>query len=178
MSGSENICSHMISNLSAVIRYSLSDPLEDVTVKEEINYLKKYLDIMKLRYPNKFNIEFRIDPTCENDSLKKMILQPLVENSIYHGIKEKEGVGKIGIGARCLKDTVAFFIYDNGIGINTEILEQLNRQMNSADEIIQQHMGLANTNLRLKLAYGNEARLHIKSKKGAFTFIYFFIKRS
>lgn len=178
MTGSENVCSTMVSNLSSVIRYSLSDPLENVSVREEIDYLKKYLEIMKLRYPNKFNVEFRVEPRCENYPLKKMILQPLVENSIYHGIKEKEGVGKICIGVRSFKNSIAVFIFDNGAGIQPATLKQLQNQIVSADEIIQQHMGLANTNLRLKLAYGDDSRLHIKSEEGVYTFIYFFIKYS
>lgn len=178
MGQGENPCSTMVSNLSSVIRYSLSDPMEDVTVEEEVHYLEQYLAIMKVRYVNKFNVEFRIDPNGAKDPLKKMLLQPLVENAIYHGIKEKEGIGKICVGSRCFEHATAYFIYDDGIGMHPARVQELNEQMKSRDEIVQQHMGLSNANLRLKLAYGEKARIHIKSKEGVYTLIYFFVERS
>lgn len=175
MSGSENNCSAMISNLSLIIRYSLSDPLEDVTVREEIDYLEKYISIMKVRYPDKFNVVFSIDPACESCHLKKMLLQPLVENAIYHGIGEKEQTGNIRIGIRSSKNGLICFVLDNGVGMNKDTLSRLEKQLNSSDDIVKTHLGLANTNLRLKLAYGNTARLHIKTKENTFTLIYFFV---
>ena len=178
MTGCENPCSTMVSNLSSVIRYSLSDPMEDVTVNEEVHYLEQYLAIMKVRYVNKFEVEFRIDPNGSKEPLKKMLLQPLVENSIYHGIKEKEGVGKICIGSRCFEHATVYFIYDDGIGMSREKVRELNEQMQSRDELVQQHMGLANANLRLRLAYGDKARIHIKSKEGVYTLIYFFVEHA
>lgn len=175
MTGGENPCSTMISNLSSVIRYSLSDPMEEVTVREEVHYLDQYLAIMQLRYKDKFDTEFRMDPHSLERPLKKMILQPLVENAIYHGIKEKQGTGKICIGSHCFENATVYFIYDNGVGINRERVSELNRQMESGEDIVQQHMGLLNADLRLRLAYGEKSRIHLKSKEGVYTLIYFFI---
>lgn len=175
LTGSENPCSLMVSNLSFVMRYSLSDPQENVKIEEEINYLKKYLDIMKIRYPDKFDVEYRIDPYCDIYPIKKMILQPLVENSIYHGIKEKEGKGRICVGAKSLCHSVVFYIYDNGSGIADNELAHIRENLTSDPEHADRHIGLINTNMRLKLAYGSGAELKLKSVKGKYTLIYFFI---
>lgn len=175
LTGSENPCSSMVSNLSFVMRYSLSDPQENVKIEEELNYLKKYLEIMKIRYPDKFNLEYRIDPYCDIYPIKKMILQPLVENSIYHGIKEKNGTGKICIGVKSLRRSVVFYIYDDGIGIAADKLTQIKESLTSDPEHADRHIGLINTNMRLKLAYGNGTELKLKSIEGKYTLIYFFI---
>lgn len=73
LTGSENRCSQMISYLSAIMRYSLSDPQADVKIQNEIDYLKKYLEIMKLRYVNKFEAEFHVAPDCSIYPVKKML---------------------------------------------------------------------------------------------------------
>lgn len=172
MTSSENSCSVMVSDLSSVIRYSLSSPQEDVKIGEEIDYLKTYLEIMKIRYPDKFTAEFRIDPACVIYPIKKMIFQPLVENSIYHGIKEKSGGGTVCIGARFLKNSIMIYVWDNGTGIPPSKLESLQKQL-SSEEIPLDHVGLISTNLRLKFAYGKDSILHIKSIEGRFTIIYF-----
>lgn len=175
LTGAENSCSSMVSNLSFVMRYSLSDPQENVKIEEEINYLKKYLEIMRIRYPDKFEVEYRIDPYCDIYPLKKMILQPLVENSIYHGIKEKEGRGRICIGTRILRHSTAFYIYDDGIGIAPDELALIKEKLASDHEHADRHIGLINTNMRLKLAYGDSAGLRVKSVAGKYTLVYFFI---
>jgi two-component system sensor histidine kinase YesM len=173
MTSSENPCSVMVSNLSTIIRYSLSSPKENVKISEEINYLKKYMDIMKIRYSNKFVVQFRIDPACIIYPIKKMILQPLVENSIYHGIKEKSGQGIICIGACLLKKSILMYVWDNGKGISSSKLSSLQKQLLSDEEIPLDHVGLISTNLRLKFAYGKDSILHIKSIKDKFTIICF-----
>ena len=175
LTGSENSCSLMVSNLSFVMRYSLSDPQENVKIEEELNYLKKYLEIMKIRYPDKFDVEYRIDSYSAIYPIKKMILQPLVENSIYHGIKEKEGRGRICIGLKRLRHSLALYIYDNGMGISPDGLARLKKRLVSENEDADHHIGLVNTDMRLKLAYGERSALRIKSKEGEYTLVYFFL---
>lgn len=175
LTSSENPCSTMVSSLSSVMRYSLSDPQEQVKITEEIGYLKTYLDIMKTRYADKFEIRYRIDDSCTIYPIKKMILQPIVENAIYHGIKEKEGKGLIYTGVRRLKKSILFYIWDDGVGIAPETLLELQKQLSMNSVISSSHIGLTNTNLRLTLAYGAESGLHIKSIKGKYTLVYFMI---
>ncbi|MEY8353239.1 histidine kinase [Lachnospiraceae bacterium 54-53] len=173
LTSSENSCSRMVSSLSSVMRYSLSDPQENVKIREEIGYLKTYLDIMKTRYADKFEIRYRINNSCTIYPIKKMILQPIVENAIYHGIKEKEGKGLIYTGVLRLRKSILFYILDNGVGIPPEKLLELKEQLSENSVISSSHIGLTNTNLRLTLAYGETAGLRIKSEPGNYTLVYF-----
>jgi len=173
--GSENRCSQMISYLSAIMRYSLSDPQENVKVQNEIDYLKKYLEIMKLRYVNKFDARFHIAPECSIYPVKKMLLQPLVENAIYHGIKEKKEKGIICISVHRKKDRIYFNIYDTGNGIPGQKLDAIRRDLEQMNRASNQNIGLVNTNSRLVLSYGPDSGLHIKSRSKDFTVIWFSI---
>lgn len=175
LTGSENRCSQMISNLSSIMRYSLSDPQEDVKIQDEINYLKKYLEIMKLRYVDRFFAEFCIAPDCAIYPVRKMILQPLVENAIYHGIKEKKGKGLIRITVHRKKDRIYFTIYDTGSGISQEKLSSIEESLKETNRTVNQHIGLVNTNSRLVLSYGEASALHLASRFGEFTVIWFSI---
>lgn len=175
LTGSENRCSQMISYLSAIMRYSLSDPQENVKVQNEIDYLKKYLEIMKLRYVNKFDARFHIAPECSIYPVKKMLLQPLVENAIYHGIKEKKEKGIICISVHRKKDRIYFNIYDTGNGIPGQKLDAIRRDLEQMNRASNQNIGLVNTNSRLVLSYGPDSGLHIKSRSKDFTVIWFSI---
>lgn len=175
LTGSENRCSQMISYLSAIMRYSLSDPQDNVKIQEEINYLKKYLEIMKLRYTGRFDVKFSLAPDCSIYPVKKMILQPLVENAIYHGIKEKKEKGLIRISIHRKKDRIYFTIYDTGKGIPADQLAAIRTSLGETSRTSNQHIGLANTNSRLVLSYGEDSVLHINSRCGRFTVIWFSI---
>ena len=175
LTGSENRCSQMISYLSAIMRYSLSDPQDNVKIQEEINYLKKYLEIMKLRYTDRFDVKFSLAPDCSIYPVKKMILQPLVENAIYHGIKEKKEKGLISISIHRKKDRIYFTIYDTGRGIPADQLASIRAGLKETSRNSNQHIGLANTNSRLVLSYGEGSVLHMNSRCGKFTVIWFSI---
>ena len=173
LTGGENLCSRMISSLSSMMRYSLSDPQEDVTVEDEIGYLEKYVSIMKLRHPGLFEANFHVEPGCGCAPVKKMLLQPLVENSIYHGLREKAEGGKICVWVHEKKGRIYFNIKDTGMGMSAETLEQLKERLKTEENKISQHIGLSNTNARLILSYGPDSRLKINSREGHFTVIWF-----
>lgn len=175
LTGSENRCSEMISHLSAIMRYSLSDPQENVKIQDEINYLTKYLEIMKLRYADKFDVEFDVEPECSIYPVKKMLLQPLVENAIYHGVKEKKGKGLIRISIHRKKDRIYFNIYDTGNGIGPKKLASIRQDLKEVNQTANEHIGLVNTNSRLILSYGMGSGLNVNSRPFAFTVIWFSI---
>ena len=175
LTGSENRCSQMISYLSAIMRYSLSDPQENVKVQNEIDYLKKYLEIMKLRYVDKFDAKFQVAQDCSIYPVKKMLLQPLVENAIYHGIKEKKGKGVIRVSVHRKKDRIYFSIYDTGNGIPDQKLAAIKQDLAQTTSASNQNIGLVNTNSRLVLSYGPDSGLHINSRCKDFTVIWFSI---
>lgn len=175
LTGSENECSEMISNLSAIMRYTLSDPQENVKIQDEINYLEKYLQIMKLRYRGQFDTVFLIDPDCSIYPLKKMLLQPLVENAIYHGIRGKKEKGMIRISVHRKKGRIYFSIYDTGNGISPEGLASLKKDLKEVKWSENQHIGMGNTNSRLILTYGQDSGLHLESQEKKFMVVWFSI---
>lgn len=174
LTGSENQCSQMISYLSSIMRYSLGDPGENVKILNEIDYLKKYLKIMELRHPGKFRVRFSVQPDCLIFPIKKMLLQPLVENAFYHGIKEKPGTGLIRISIHRKRDRIYVTVYDTGAGMTPARLASLrDRLSDSSFRDSGEHIGMANTNLRLTLSYGPKACLHVNSQAGLFTAVWF-----
>lgn len=175
MTGSENDCSRMIHLLSSLMRYSLSSPDEATTLQEEFQYIETYVEIMKTRFPDKYSVDYRLEEDCAALPTKRMLLQPLVENAIYHGIQSKPGKGFIYIGARRLRRHIAVYVYDNGIGIAPEQISQIIRNLNQESPCSSDSVGLRNTNLRLTLAYGKEASIRMRSIKGKSTFVYFFL---
>lgn len=175
LTGSENRCSQMISHLSAIMRYCLGTPQENVTVQNEIDYLKKYLEIMKLRYVDKFDAEFLVSSDCLAFHVKKMLLQPLAENAIYHGIKEKKGKGLIRISVHRKKNRIYFNIYDTGNGIPPQRFAAMKRDLSQSSSSSGRNIGLVNTNSRLILSYGIDSELHMNSRQGKFTVFWFSI---
>lgn len=102
-----------------------------------------------------------------------MLLQPLVENSIYHGLREKAEGRKICVWVHEKNGRIYFNIKDTGMGMSVEALEQLKERLKTEENKISQHIGLSNTNARLILSYGPGSRLNINSREGYFTVIWF-----
>ena len=158
-----------------MMRYSLGDPQEDVLVEDELEYLEKYISIMKLRYPDLFEYSTYADPGCSRASIKKMLLQPLIENSIYHGLRGNRSSGRIQVYVHQKHSRLYFTIYDTGKGMTENELEVLKKRLKNQEHSISQHIGLSNTNARLILAYGSDSRIQITSKEGNFTVVWFSI---
>ncbi len=178
----ENECSSMIQSLSDVMRYSLSNPQEDALLNEEIVFIKKYISLMKKRFPNVFEEEITIADECADLPIKKMLLQPLVENAINHGLRAKEEMGHLLIKAERRDGGVFITVFDDGIGIPEIILNELKEKLiqvtdspESQTNLSDQHIGLVNTHLRLVLAYGKSAGLSVESKVNEYTKFTFFI---
>lgn len=174
--GSTNVTTKMIENLSDILKYSLHSPRKKVTIKEEIKHTKSYLEIQKIRFKDSFNIKWEYDSGLIDNLIIKLILQPLVENAIHYGISEKNDNGeiKIKITESKVKDKIKISIIDNGVGFNKQ------RLMEVKDALLEgktggDNIGLRNTNKRLILMYGEESRLHIRSKKDFGTVVYFYI---
>ena len=98
-----------------------------------------------------------------------------MENSIYHGIKEKEGKGIIYVGVKKLRKSILLYILDYGVGIPADKLTDIQEQLKNTSVVSSEHIGLTNTNLRLTLAYGEKAVLRLKSVYGNYTLVYFTI---
>ncbi len=145
-----------VSALSQLFRIGISRGREIIPLKEELTHVKSYLYIQKIRYEDKLNYSIECDSSLESYMVQKLIMQPIVENAIYHGIKQIEENGNIEIKIHA-EDVLYITVTDNGIGMSeskciefNELLQQSNRKNNMDG------YGLFNVNDRIKLSYGNE----------------------
>jgi len=170
MTQGTNPCSNMISDLSELMEYALSKPEEQVELKDEINYLTHYLNIQKVRYADKLNVVWDIDENAIIYLVPKMILQPLVENAIYHGIKEKPSKSTLKIKVYYRYTHLSIQIIDSGIGMKKEKRDNLQEQLTKITEP-DSHIGLLNTNKRLAFTFENAYSIKLWSKEGMGTSI-------
>jgi two-component system sensor histidine kinase YesM len=156
----------LIDSLGKFFRTSLSHGREVVLIREEIDHIRSYLMIQQFRFSYKFDYLFEIDDEIYSFKTVKLILQPLVENSIYHGIRNLNKKGLIVINGYLKDDQVIFEISDNGEGIDEEKTEQLNRIMAGEEEVEDKNLyfGIRNVNERIKLNFGGEYGLKFQSK--------------
>ncbi len=144
----------LVSDFASFFRYTLKHK-EKVSIKDEISFVKKYLNLQMARYTDKLTYTIDIDEICNTQMIPPLIIQPLVENSIKHGIEEIEGLGHITILCTKANKRVIINVIDNGKGIDDNINEILSNPLNST------HIGLRNIQDRLQLFYKNKANLKI-----------------
>ena len=164
--GQQSKANFMIEWLSDLLRFALGSPDSKVTLQQEIDNCMKYIQIQQERYDNTFNVDWRIPPSLISLEVPRLILQPMIENSIVHGLKYKKN-GKIRIQV-IRKDTyVVFMIVDNGCGMAPDKLRKLKEELETMhSECISEHIGLQNCNDRLVLAYSGESGVHVWSWEG------------
>lgn len=173
--GTSGTVNTMIQNLSDILKYSLIDPLEAVTLGNEIEYLKKYADIQHQRLGENFIIYYEIDDRLLNLYVLRLMLQPLVENSISHGVAALNSTGFIKVRVYQRNNLVYFVVVDNGIGMSKEEIEVLRLRIKDENS---RNIGLPNINRRLVLKYGPDSAVRVLSKKGMGTVITFCIPLS
>ncbi|MBU5485861.1 sensor histidine kinase [Clostridium sp. MSJ-11] len=152
----------MINSLSGFFRISLSDGKEFITITDEAEHVKSYLEIQKMRYKDKISYHIDVDDSVEQYLIPKLIIQPLVENSIYHGLKLRKQNGTIYINISTEEGYLIIQVIDNGLGMDSEQLTILRK--NLAQSIESDHYGLYNINERLKLAFGEKYSIIIESE--------------
>ena len=151
----------MVVALSQFFRISISRGRELITVSDEIEHIKSYLIIQKIRYKNKFKFSIEAQPEALGYKTLKLILQPIVENAIYHGVEQLYDEGIIKINVSIDGDTILFQVTDNGYGIKPDILKDiLNKKANEKDS---GGVGLKNVNERIKLFFGEQYGIEIDS---------------
>lgn len=171
LTGRPNKANEMIESLSDILRYSLSNHGKDVTIEEEINNTRNYIDIQKQCYKDRFDVTWKYADNILNYRIIKMLLQPLIENSIHHGILKKKAKGKIKIKIAKVGNFIRIAVIDNGLGIQSDKLKELQKGL-ERDDGQSNHIGLMNTNKRLRLTYGDQCKIYIKSKYGIGTVEY------
>ena len=164
MLNGENEVSDMICDLGEFYKYLLEISDFEVSVRDEIEYTKRYAKLLKYRYKNKFSIEWNINNEIYDYKIIKLSLQPIIENAVYHGIKPMETNGIIKVDAFSSENTIVIEISDNGVGIAEEKLDVLKKEFNSEYNISNEHIGIANVNQRIKMAFGEKYGLEISSR--------------
>ena len=149
-----------VSALTRLFRISLSRGKEIIPLSEEAEHVRSYLFIQKVRYEDKLNYEIDIPDSLGDKKVHKLILQPLVENAIYHGIKQKRGPGHIRVAARLEEEKLVFTVSDDGAGMSAQQCDQLNRELSEGEAAPHSGYGVFNVNNRIRLSYGKGYGLH------------------
>lgn len=161
----------LIKILKDTLRVTLGDNFE--TVSHEVDMGETYIVIQKYRYSDQFEVEWDIDPETKDILIPRNMIQPLVENAIFHGLmggkkgNELFAGDYIYINIRKYNDALEILVYDNGVGITAERLEELKAGVQQDKD--DSHVTLANIKYRLHYLYGEDAVLDIRSKLGAGT---------
>lgn len=163
----------VVESLSQLFRIGLSKGNDIIPLENEIEHIYSYLKIQKARYKDKLNYSISIDPNLTNISVIKLVLQPIVENAIYHGIKERRGPGHIAIMGEEREGNLVLYVHDDGVGIPKERLVKLNESLSvnfdSLEETEKMKVigyGVMNVQARIKLTYGETYGLYIESVEG------------
>ena len=157
----------MTSALARLLRQSISNDQEEVELEKEIEYVKNYLTIQKMRYKDKLEFFIYVDPRVAHVPVIKLVLQPLVENAIYHGNKYKETKGNLKIYAKPVDGRVEIVVADDGIGMDEDVMEHIFDEHRKEQK--RNGVGVPNVQKRLQLQYGSEYGIRYESVKGAGT---------
>lgn len=152
-------------NLSKLLRYSIQNTVDTVRFKEEFDFVKRYIEIMKVRFGERLEFNDNISEDVKEVSVPKMIIQPIVENAVKYGFGENVEVLRIEISAYIEDEKLYIIVKDDGVGIDKDLLKDLvfnlNEKYNSSD-----HIGLYNVHKRIELLYGIDYGLEINSEAG------------
>lgn len=171
----------MVGSLSDFLRFSLNNGQEYCTIQQEIMHVRHYVNIQTIRYPEKFEFKDHVEEDLYQHTMLKLLLQPLVENSMLHGILSRDGIGTITIRGHREPEGIRFVVEDDGIGMTAERLKWLQEQLvenplqYEKGQAPRGSYGLRNVHKRLLLHYGKDAGLRVESTEGAGTRVMFTI---
>jgi two-component system LytT family sensor kinase len=148
----------MIARLSELLRHTLeSTGVQEVPLQEELEFLRGYLDIQRIRFQGRLDVVEQVDPDVLDAQVPNLILQPLVENAIKHGVSAIEGVGQLEIRAWRDDEFLHLSVYDNGPGLGAS---------GDGEGTVAEGVGLRNTRARLESLYGSRHSLVLESRDG------------
>jgi two-component system sensor histidine kinase YesM len=159
----------IVTELGKLLRSTISSNKEIITVEESIKTIESYINIQKIRYRNRLQVSINISPDIYDYHVPKLLLQPIVENAIIHGLENKVGKGNLVINGYQEADELIFEIIDDGIGIEANKLALINAKKDLASTT--DSIGLQNVNRRIQLYYGASYGLHIKSQAQSGTIV-------
>ncbi len=169
--GNQDQVVSMVDSLSDFFRFSLSKGREIVSVRDELQHVKSYLEIQQIRYRDILAYEINVAKDIYNYSIPKITIQPIVENALYHGIKNRKGGGRVSITGAENKNDFVIQIKDDGLGMDKDRLEEVRRGLIKDGPTKGEVYGLYNVNQRIRLNFGEEYGLSIDSEFGKGTTI-------
>ncbi|WP_438348590.1 cache domain-containing sensor histidine kinase [Paenibacillus sp. FA6] len=157
----------IVGALTTLFRISLNKGKEIIKLEEEVEHIESYLFIQMARYEDKLSYEINVPKELLQSNVLKIILQPLIENAIYHGIKTKLGTGHICVGASQEDHKLVLYVEDDGMGIPPKRLAEINHYLHMEQHDGQERgYGLFNVNERIKLSHGSSYGLKVTSVQG------------
>ncbi|MCF2702563.1 sensor histidine kinase [Enterocloster clostridioformis] len=153
----------MLVSLSRMLRYSIQNGKDVVTVKEEMDFISRYLQVMLYRYGDRLRYSIDLEEGSRGASIPRMTLQPIVVNSIKYGFGEDRDCLEIRISTRIQKGVLSVIIADDGVGIRPELLEELKANLDQGQNQTD-HIGIYNVHKRIRLVYGSRYGVGIDSK--------------
>lgn len=164
LTGGNNEVSRAVSNLAKFFRTNVGKGNYIISVREEVERTRYYLNILTMRYGDMFRVEWDISEDIMDYRIIKICLQPIIENAVYHGLKPKGHDGILKITGYGGDDNIEFIVEDNGVGMNGEKLDTLNARLKEADYMGESHIGLYNINKRIKIIFGEEYGIRVESE--------------
>lgn len=159
--------------VSDIFRYSIKSGSELVPLSEEIENIKNYMTIQRIRFENRIEAVFQVDDELLNYRVIKFSLQPIVENAIYHGLEPKVGKGMMIVSVQKETDHLIIKVFDNGVGIQEEKVHALSLALNGDYEMAANEkntgIGITNVNDRIRLRFGSTYGVKLQSKLGSGT---------
>lgn len=174
VSGENEKVSRMATLLGHILAYSVYEPYENVTLKTELSYLKNYVELQNIRYDNRIFCTIDYDEETAETPIPKLTLQPLVENAIEHGMRDRKTL-MISVSADLESDMVCIIINDNGRGMDEEELKDICSRMETGEACSQKSsIGVINVNERIQRMYGKEygIRIHSRCNSGTSVIVY------
>ncbi len=158
----------LVKMLAKILRKNIQAGSQDVEIQTEVELITCYLKIQQYRFGERIQYEIDMDPEMEHIRILPLILQPIVENSIVHGLEVKEGIGHIRISISRKDSDLVVVVEDDGVGMEKEQLEALRSNMNRRNEN-GTHIGMQNVHQRIRLRYGESYGLELDSASGVGT---------
>lgn len=166
----KNEVSSMLTKLANLFRLSLDMENYLVPLSQEVEHAKIYTEILEMRYVSMFHVQWDIDSGAEGYLVPKLCIQPLIENSIYHGIKPKLTEGHILIRIGINQDRLLeISVSDDGVGMSDAQVNELNRRLSEDTEFSSEHIGIKNVNHRIRLICGVQYGVTLESTEGVGT---------
>jgi sensor histidine kinase YesM len=153
----------MIDSLNNLFKYGISRIENVITIEQEVRYAQSYTEIVQLRNSSKIEFEWDVDDALLQRKTIKLILQPIIENAIHHGLETRKKGGHVLIRCREEEEEIVFTVQDDGVGLSPEKLEQIR---NKLEDRHANHIGLNNVHARIKIYFGEAYGLTIDSAPG------------